>query len=121
MLISLALAILTPESRRAPSFSNETQNPKQRYLILILNGIVSNYSVSHLPQELLRHAHIRTTMNIHTRAVSERPRKATSKLVRFLSELQGPDLIDLGPRRVINIDIMMPPWRSSICANNSFP
>src|ERR1700722_11349334 len=35
-------------------------------------------------QELLRHADIRTTMNIYTRAVPERLRKANSKLVRLL-------------------------------------
>jgi len=35
-------------------------------------------------QELLRHADIRTTMNIYTRAVPERLRTANSKLVRLL-------------------------------------
>ena len=35
-------------------------------------------------QELLRHADIRTTMNIYTRAVPERLRRANSKLVRLL-------------------------------------
>lgn len=35
-------------------------------------------------QELLRHADIRTTMNIYTRAVPERLRKANSKIVRLL-------------------------------------
>jgi len=35
-------------------------------------------------QELLRHADIRTTMNVYTRAVPERLRKANSKLVRLL-------------------------------------
>ena len=35
-------------------------------------------------QELLRHADIRTTMNIYTRAVPERLRKANSKLVWLL-------------------------------------
>ena len=35
-------------------------------------------------RELLRHADIRTTMNIYTKAVPERLRKANSKLVRLL-------------------------------------
>ena len=35
-------------------------------------------------QELLRHADIRTTMNIYTRAVPERLREANSKVVRLL-------------------------------------
>ncbi|MGC0771322.1 MAG: tyrosine-type recombinase/integrase, partial [Candidatus Acidiferrum sp.] len=35
-------------------------------------------------QELLRHADIRTTMNIYTRAVPERLRKANRKVVRLL-------------------------------------
>jgi len=35
-------------------------------------------------QELLRHADVRTTMNVYTRAVPERLRKANSKLVRLL-------------------------------------
>lgn len=35
-------------------------------------------------QELLRHADIRTTMNIYTRAAPERLRRANSKLVRLL-------------------------------------
>jgi integrase len=35
-------------------------------------------------EELLRHADIRTTMNIYTRAVPECLRKANSKLVRLL-------------------------------------
>jgi len=35
-------------------------------------------------QELLRHADIRTTMNIYTRAVPDRLREANSKIVSIL-------------------------------------
>jgi integrase len=35
-------------------------------------------------QELLRHADIRTTMNLYTQAVSEQKRKAYSKVVRMV-------------------------------------
>jgi len=35
-------------------------------------------------QELLRHADIRTTMNIYTTAVPERLRKANRRVVRLL-------------------------------------
>jgi integrase len=47
----------------------------------LLNEHGTNVKVQ---QELLRHADIRTTMNIYTRAVPERLRKANSKLVRLL-------------------------------------
>jgi hypothetical protein len=35
-------------------------------------------------QELLRHANSRTTLDIYTRAVSERKREATEKVVQLL-------------------------------------
>ncbi len=35
-------------------------------------------------QELLRHADIRTTMNVYTQAVSEQKRQAHSKVVRMV-------------------------------------
>jgi integrase len=40
--------------------------------------------LTEVQQELLRHADIRTTMNIYTRAVPERLREANSKVVRLL-------------------------------------
>ena len=37
-----------------------------------------------IQQELLRHADIRTTMNVYTQAVSEQKREAHSKVVRMV-------------------------------------
>jgi integrase len=42
-------------------------------------------------QELLRHADIRTTMNIYTQAVSEQKRTAHSKVVRMVLPVTVPN------------------------------
>jgi integrase len=46
--------------------------------------LLNEYGTDMVQQELLRHADIRTTMNIYTRAVPERLRKANRKVVRLL-------------------------------------
>jgi integrase len=52
-----------------------------RHYSTLLNEYGTDIKVQ---QELLRHADIRTTMNIYTRAVPARLREANSKVVRLL-------------------------------------
>ena len=53
-----------------------------------------------MQQELLRHADIRTTLNVYTQAMSDQKRQAHSKIVRSVlakqGELGAPELIAPG-------------------------
>lgn len=63
-----------------PSFSHPTTTFRHSYSAL-LNEQETDLKVQ---QSLLRHADIRTTMNICTHAVADRPRQANSKVVSIL-------------------------------------